>query len=171
MIDVFDYLPLAAVIESKIFCVHSGLSPSIETLDQINKLDRVQAKAQDNPLGDLIYSSPEERFGWARAPRPKTGGPYIFGIDITEKFNNDNKLNMIVRGNQLTDNGFIWYHNNQILTIFSAPNYRYRCGNKAAIIEVDEYLNNAILQFNANPIQRRKDQNKDFKKRIPDYFL
>ena len=78
---------------------------------------------------------------------------------------------MIVRGHQLANDGYFWLHNKKTLTIFSAPNYCYRCGNKAAIMEVDEYLNNKLIQYGPNPIQIRQDQNKDFKKRIPDYFL
>lgn len=172
LVEVFDYLPFTAVVESKIFCVHSGLSPRIESLDQINELERQRETLQDSPLRDLLESSPDEdRIGWAQAPRPKCGGSFIFGSDITEKFNHVNKLNMIVVGHRLAMDGYFWCHNNQIITIFSAPNYSYRCGNKAAIMEIDEYLNNIILQYSANPIQRRKDQNKDFKKRIPDYFL
>jgi serine/threonine-protein phosphatase 2A catalytic subunit len=40
--ELFDYLPLTAVVEGQIFCLHGGLSPSIDTLDQIRQLDRVQ---------------------------------------------------------------------------------------------------------------------------------
>jgi serine/threonine-protein phosphatase 2A catalytic subunit len=39
--DLFDYLPLTAVVEQKIFCLHGGLSPSLDSLDQIRQLDRV----------------------------------------------------------------------------------------------------------------------------------
>jgi len=169
--NIFDYLPLAAIVESKIFCVHGGLSPNIETLDQINKLDRIQETPYNGPLRDLIYSNPEDRFGWALALRPKNEDNFLFGCDVTEKFNRDNKINLIVKGHLLDNNGYSWCHNKQILTIFSAPNFCYRCGNKAAIMEVDEYLNNNLIQYGPNPIQRRKEQNKDFKKRIPDYFL
>ncbi len=40
--DLFDYLPLTALIESKVFCLHGGLSPSIDTLDHVRALDRIQ---------------------------------------------------------------------------------------------------------------------------------
>ena len=41
--DLFDYLPLTAVVvDNQIFCLHGGLSPSIETLDNIKMLERFQ---------------------------------------------------------------------------------------------------------------------------------
>jgi len=40
--EIFDYLSLSAIIDGKIFCVHGGLSPSIQTLDQIRTIDRKQ---------------------------------------------------------------------------------------------------------------------------------
>ena len=172
--DLFDYLPLAAIIESKIFCLHGGLSPDIKTLEQINKLDRICETPMKGPLSNLLNSYPDERIGWALIPRPRIREDYIFGEDVTKEFNHNNKLNMIINGNYyktLDREGYFWCHSKLTLTIFSAPNCNYRCGNKAAIFEVDEYLNNTILQFGPNPIQRRKDQDKEFTKRIPDYFL
>ena len=126
------------------------------------------------PLSNLLNSMPEDRFGWGTIPRPRTREDYNFGDDITKEFNHNNKLNMIVNGRNdhiILSDGYGWCHNEQIITIFSASNYNYRCGNKAAIMEVDEYLNYTILQFGPNPIQRRKDQDKESIKRIPDYFL
>ena len=61
--DLFDYLPLTAVVENQIFCLHGGLSPSIETLDNITMLDRLQETPQEGPMCDLLWSDPEDRFG------------------------------------------------------------------------------------------------------------
>ena len=33
--EIFDYLSLSAIIDDNIFCVHGGLSPSINTIDQV----------------------------------------------------------------------------------------------------------------------------------------
>ena len=135
--DLFHFLPISAVIEGQIFCLHGGLSPSIETLDNIRQLDRFQEVPQEGPMCDLLWSDPEERFGWGMSPR---GAGYIFGHDISEQFNHTNKLTMISRAHQLMMNGYNWTHNKQVCTIFSAPNYCYRCGNQGAIMEVDEHL-------------------------------
>ena len=79
--DLFDYLPLTAVIEDQIFCLHGGLSPTVETLDQIRSFDRVQEVPHDGPMCDLLWSDPDDRNGWGISPR---GAGYTFGRDISE---------------------------------------------------------------------------------------
>ena len=167
--DLFDYLPLSGIIENKIFCVHGGLSPSIETLEQIKNLDRIQETPGKGPLFDLLWSEPEYRFGWGYAP----GEMYFqFGGDIAEYFCKINNLNMICRTKNMHMKGYDIIHNGLCCTIFSAPNYGNRCGNIAAIMEIGEDLEYKFLQFTASPIQKRKDEiNKDFNKRTVDYFL
>jgi len=56
---MFDYLTIAAVIENSIFCTHGGLSPSIQTLDQIRVLDRFQEVPHEGALADLMWSDPD----------------------------------------------------------------------------------------------------------------
>lgn len=59
-------------------------------------------------------------------------------------FNHRNGLSLISRAHQLVMDGYNWSHVMNVVTIFSAPNYCYRCGNQAAIMEVDEYLNKTL---------------------------
>ena len=66
-------------------------------------------------------------------------------------------------------NGYNWSHDRNIITVFSAPNYCYRCGNEAAIMEVDEFMKYTFLQFNPAPKQNEIPEN--FNRRTPDYFL
>lgn len=61
--EIFDYLSLSALIDGKIFCVHGGLSPSIQTLDQIRLIDRKQEVPHDGPMCDLLWSDPEDTQG------------------------------------------------------------------------------------------------------------
>lgn len=99
--DLFDYLPLTALVDNQIFCLHGGLSPSIETLDNIRMLDRLQEVPHEGPMCDLLWSDPEDRYGWGISPR---GAGYIFGHDISEQFNHTNRLTMIARAHQLVMN-------------------------------------------------------------------
>ena len=57
--EVFDYLALAALIDSRVFCVHGGLSPSIGSVDDIKAIDRKQEVPHDGPMCDLMWSDPD----------------------------------------------------------------------------------------------------------------
>ena len=163
--ELFNLLPLAAIIDNKIFCLHGGLSPDISTIDQIRELERKKDVPNSGPMCDLLWSDPEERTGWGVSPR---GAGYIFGGDVSKKFINKNNLLMINRAHQLVMKGFSWSHENLVCTLFSAPNYCYRCGNQAGIMEISDNFKNNIQQFEPNPIKRGK---LDLTKRAPDYFL
>jgi len=163
--ELFDYLPLAATIDNKILAVHGGLSPSIDTLNDIRSLERVQEVPLDGPMCDLMWSDPDERKGWGLSQR---GAGYTFGQDISEKFNHNNNLSMICRAHQLVMEGFNWSHVGNVVTIFSAPNYCYRCGNRAAIMEVDDNNNCAFTPFDPAP---RSENSTQTKKVTPEYFL
>jgi len=79
--DLFDYLPLTAVVENQIFCLHGGLSPSLDTLDMIRDIDRVIEVPHEGPMCDLLWSDPDDRTGWGISPR---GAGYTFGQDISD---------------------------------------------------------------------------------------
>ncbi|EMS59938.1 Serine/threonine-protein phosphatase PP2A-4 catalytic subunit [Triticum urartu] len=141
--DLFDYFPLTALVESEIFCLHGGLSPSIENLDSVRSLDRVQEVPHEGPMCDLLWSDPDDRCGWGISPR---GAGYTFGQDISEQFNHTNNLKLVARAHQLVMEGYNWAHEQKVVTIFSAPNYCYRCGNMASILEVDDCNAHTFIQ-------------------------
>ncbi|KAL0973741.1 hypothetical protein UPYG_G00210330 [Umbra pygmaea] len=162
--DLFDYLPLTALVDNQIFCLHGGLSPSIDTLEHIRALDRLQEVPHEGPMCDLLWSDPDDRGGWGISPR---GAGYTFGQDISETFNHANGLTLVSRAHQLVMEGYNWCHDRNVVTIFSAPNYCYRCGNQAAIMELDDTLKYSFLQF--DPAPRRGEPH--VTRRTPDYFL
>lgn len=60
--EIFDYLSLSAVIDKEVFCVHGGLSPTIDTLDKVMLIDRKQEVPHDGPMCDLMWSDPEGNY-------------------------------------------------------------------------------------------------------------
>jgi serine/threonine-protein phosphatase 2A catalytic subunit len=162
--DLFDYLPLTGLVEKQIFCLHGGLSPSIDSLDHITDHDRIQEVPHEGPMCDLLWSDPDDRCGWGISPR---GAGYTFGQDISEQFNHNNGLTLVSRAHQLVMEGYNWSHNKNVVTIFSAPNYCYRCGNQAAILDVNEHLKYNFIQF--DPAPRRGEPH--VTRRTPEYFL
>ena len=112
---------------------------------------------------DLLWSDPDDRCGWGISPR---GAGYTFGQDISEAFNHNNGLTLVARAHQLVmegawmtfrisistpltsffvGTGYNWGQDRNVVTIFSAPNYCYRCGNQAAIMEIDEKLSYSLF--------------------------
>ncbi|KRY08307.1 MOB kinase activator 1B, partial [Trichinella patagoniensis] len=100
--------------------------------------------SSQGPMCDLLWSDPDDRGGWGISPR---GAGYTFGQDIAETFNHTNGLSLISRAHQLVMEGYNWCHDRQVVTIFSAPNYCYRCGNQAAIMELDDLLTHSLYNI------------------------
>ncbi|KAL7750352.1 phosphoprotein phosphatase PP4 catalytic subunit [Sorochytrium milnesiophthora] len=164
--EIFDYLSLSAIIDDRIFCVHGGLSPSINTLDQIRTIDRKQEVPHDGAMCDLLWSDPDDgQEGWGMSPR---GAGYVFGPEVTSQFVHTNNLELIARAHQLVMEGYKLMFKDTIVTVWSAPNYCYRCGNVAAILELDEHLRKNYRIFEAAPQDSRGIP---AKKAMPDYFL
>ena len=163
--EVFDYLALGCLVDGKIFCVHGGLSPSLSSLDEIRAIDRKQEVPHDGAMCDLLWSDPEEMTGWALSPR---GAGYVFGGDIVQDFCHTNSISMIARAHQLVMEGYKCMFENKLVTVWSAPNYCYRCGNVAAIMKLDENLKYEFKVFNAAPHDERHIP---AKKPAPEYFL
>ncbi|KAK4169991.1 Metallo-dependent phosphatase-like protein [Cladorrhinum sp. PSN259] len=175
--DLFDYLTLSVVIDNRIFCVHGGLSPSIHSIDQIKVIDRYREIPHEGPMADLVWSDPDpERDEFSLSPR---GAGYTFGAQVVKKFLGVNKMEHILRAHQLCQEGYQTLFDDQLSTVWSAPNYCYRCGNMASVLEVDTDGSRFFNIFAAAP---ENDQVKDMQMpdkmnpggepgALPDYFL
>lgn len=95
---------------------------------------------------DIMWSDPDESNGWKKSPR---GAGYLFGGDIVEKFNHENNINLICRAHQLVYEGYKVMFNEKLVTVWSAPNYCYRCANIAAILSLDDNLEKKYFVFEA----------------------
>ena len=146
--EVFDTIPLGGLINSKIYCLHGGLSPNNNIIDEIRKFVRFSDIPRNGLSCDMLWSDPEDRNGWGINSR---GAGYTWGYDCSEEFLHINNLKFIARAHQLIMKGYNWCHNKQVLSLFSAPNYCYRCGNEAAIIEIEDENNYLFKTYSAAP--------------------
>ncbi|KAK0409878.1 hypothetical protein QR680_004813 [Steinernema hermaphroditum] len=119
-VELFDFLPLSAVIDDAILCVHGGLSPYTGSLDAIAAINRFQEIPVAGPLCDLVWSDPDHRLGWNVSQR-NVG--VTFGEAISREFTHNNGLNFIARAHEAVQQGYEWRHNGHVVTIFSASNY------------------------------------------------
>lgn len=150
---VFDLLTVAALIDGEVLCVHGGLSPDIRTLDHIRLIERNQEIPHKGAFCDLVWSDPDDRVeAWAVSPR---GAGWLFGSKVTNDFMQRNNLKLICRAHQLVHEGYKYVFNEQLVTVWSAPNYCYRCGNVASILEFSDADTRTPKLFEAVPDSNR----------------
>ena len=151
--ELFDYLNIAAIVDNKVLCIHGGLSPEVKTLDQVRVIDRKVEIPHEGAFCDLMWSDPDDIETWSMSPR---GAGWVFGSKVTEEFNHINDLTLICRAHQLVNEGYkFWFPKQNLVTVWSAPNYCYRCGNKAAILHINEDLTNDFKLFDTVPESSR----------------
>lgn len=136
--DVFNCLPIAAIIDEKIFCTHGGLSPELTSMDQIRRITRPTDVPDQGLLCDLLWSDPEKDIkGWGENDR---GVSFTFGEDVVERFLQRFDLDLVCRAHQVVEDGYEFFGDRKLVTIFSAPNYCGEFDNAGAMMSVDETL-------------------------------
>ena len=148
--EVFQALPLAAVVEGAVFVTHGGLfTADGVTLADIERLDRFREPPEGGGLmSDLLWSDPQPFPG--RAPS-KRGVGQSFGPDVTAAFLAGNGLQLLVRSHEVKDEGYEIAHDGYAVTVFSAPRYLDQMDNKGAFIKFDDALTPAFTVFDASP--------------------
>lgn len=165
--EVFDYLSLGAVVGGPdgVFCVHGGLLPEIETIDEIRRLDRKQEVPHEGAMCDLLWLDPEDVQLWSILPR---GAGYLFGENEVQRFNQKNNISLIARAHQLVMEGYKELFLGSLVTVWLAPNYCYRCGNIALILTIDDDCLRQYKVFEANSQDVMQTQ---AQKPVVDYFI
>ena len=136
--DCFNCLPVAAVIDEKIFCCHGGLSPDCTSMDQIRRIMRPTDVPDTGMLCDLLWSDPDiEIMGWGENDR---GLSFTFGPDVVQAFLKKHDFDLVVRAHQLVEDGYEFFAKRTLVTLFSAPNYCGEFDNAGAIMSIDESL-------------------------------
>jgi serine/threonine-protein phosphatase 4 catalytic subunit len=97
---------------------------------------------------DLLWSDPDDITGWGLSPR---GAGFLFGGDIAKAFAHHNSLSLVARAHQLAMEGYKLMFDKTLVTVWSAPNYCYRCGNVAAVLELDDWLGQEYKVFQHAP--------------------
>ena len=136
--DCFNSLPIAALINDKIICMHGGLSPDLTSLEQLKKIVRPTEIPDAGLLCDLLWSDPDKlSTGWGENER---GVSVTFSPQVVEEFLEKHDLDLVCRAHQVVENGYEFFANRQLVTLFSAPNYCGEFDNAGALMTIDETL-------------------------------
>jgi len=136
--DCFNCLPVAAIVDEKIFCCHGGLSPDLQSMEQIRRIMRPTDVPDQGLLCDLLWSDPDkDTMGWGENDR---GVSFTFGAEVVAKFLHKHDFDLICRAHQVVEDGYEFFAKRQLVTLFSAPNYCGEFDNAGAMMSVDETL-------------------------------
>ncbi|KAJ2229066.1 3',5'-cyclic-nucleotide phosphodiesterase (PDEase) (3':5'-CNP) [Coemansia sp. RSA 485] len=160
-VESFCALPLGAVVNKQFLCIHGGLSPEMQTLDDLRTLDRFREPPTHGLMCDLLWADPVEDFGHEKnksyfVHNYARGCSYFFSYAATCAFLERNNLLSLVRAHEAQDAGYRMYRKSKatgfpaVITLFSAPNYLDAYNNKAAVLKYENNVMN-IRQFNCSP--------------------
>ena len=142
--QMFHSLPLSTLINQKVLVLHGGLSQYDDvTLDDLRNLPRGELHRGSHAPAltrseiirqDLLWSDPRAEEGWAESSR---GAGIRFGPDVTRNFVKKNNLELIIRSHEMVDDGYLYWHKNRMVTLFSASNYCGKNENRGAVAIFD----------------------------------
>lgn len=160
IMEAFDCLPISCLINEKFLAIHGGISPDIDKVADITKINRFTEPPKTGPMCDMLWSDPveknEEALTVSWLENSTRGCSYVFGAQAAIPFLSKNSILSIIRAHEAQLEGFKMYkwNNNidfpSVITIFSAPNYCDVYNNKAAVISFKNNMVN-IQQYNYSP--------------------
>ncbi|KAK0871531.1 serine/threonine protein phosphatase Pzh1 [Friedmanniomyces endolithicus] len=137
-VDTFNTLPIAAIVAGKIFCVHGGLSPSLSHMDDIRNIARPTDVPDYGLLNDLLWSDPADmESDWEANER---GVSYCFGKKVIMEFLQKHDFDLVCRAHMVVEDGYEFFSDRVLVTVFSAPNYCGEFDNWGAVMSVSGEL-------------------------------
>lgn len=160
----FNTLPLAALMNGQYFCVHGGISPELNSVQDVNRINRFREIPSRGLMCDLVWADPIETYDEDAddttmdkfIPNTVRGCSFAFNYQAACEFLQRTGLLSIIRAHEAQDAGYRMYKNTKtlgfpsLLTLFSAPNYLDTYKNKAAVLKYESNVMN-IRQFNMSP--------------------
>lgn len=137
-IDTFNTLPIAAIVAQKIFCVHGGLSPSLNNMNELRSIQRPTDVPDYGLLNDILWSDPADTENeWEDNER---GVSYCFNKVAINKFLAKFGFDLVCRAHIVVEDGYEFFNDRTLVTVFSAPNYCGEFDNWGAVMSVSDDL-------------------------------
>ncbi|OHT15507.1 Serine/threonine-protein phosphatase PP1-beta [Tritrichomonas foetus] len=153
--NVLSMIPLCAIINEKIICLHGGIGPSFETVEQIESVQRPLELYDNQIINELLWSDPSpETKTFVSSPR---GSGFLFGKEVLTKSLQRVNMDILVRGHNCVQEGVLVQFDGICITVFSASRYCDKQDNRAGVLIVKEEKEYEIETFPPLPYVRRKD--------------
>jgi serine/threonine-protein phosphatase PP1 catalytic subunit len=159
--DTFLFIPFCALLEEKIFCCHGGLGPDFLIIDQARNLKKPSDIPDEGIVCDLCWADPSDNivgdFGFN-----ERGVSVTFSAEYVKKFIEKNNLDLICRAHQVMEEGYEFFADQYLVTVFTAPNYTGEFDNNGSVMYVDENLMCSfhVLKSKANKMKELEKKKK-----------
>ena len=171
---VFDCLPFGVVVDGTTLLVHGGVGSSIQSLEDINNIQRPASVFQEaNTLEqlhiiDLLYSEYDERESYYsindERDKMKKGFIVKYGKKRLDEFLNNNNINLLITAHQFVKEGFCTFNNDKLLVLFSATNYMDKYNNVGGMITIAKKTANKRLNIIPKLINLNNDKKELYRK-------
>jgi serine/threonine-protein phosphatase 2B catalytic subunit len=167
--ELFDSMPIAALVDGKYFGMHGGISPELSKIEQVDKINRFQEVPLEGIFCDLLWADPmadEVANSKDYIDNEERECSYLFGKKPAKKLLDSNNLMSILRGHQVQIEGYKMHRWDgpasfpYVITIFSAPNYCGYYENKASVLIIDRG-NLSLKQYDESEPPYRLPDNMD----------
>ncbi len=122
--EVFAKMPIAVLINNgEILALHGGIPIESPEISELKSLPKNDLRGEGNKfLFQILWNDPDDRIK-TYAPSPRGPGCYLFGWEVFNKFTEKNNINVIIRAHTYLPEGYRFFFNNKLLSIFSVLNY------------------------------------------------
>ncbi|GMS77919.1 hypothetical protein PENTCL1PPCAC_94, partial [Pristionchus entomophagus] len=158
--QVFAYFPLAAVISKKILCMHGGLSPALNSLDDLRRLERPIPKPDKGLAQDMLWADPSHSVVGFEANKMRSVSVNFGETEVRDRLR---KLGVskIIRAHQVVQHGWSVFANGAVITVFSATRYQDEMCNYGAIVDVKKNLEIGIVMIKPSEFDENKSNMQD----------
>ena len=134
--QAFQYMPVAAIINDTVLCVHGGIGPDIQSLQQIKDIQKPIKNFDGSIVDTICWSDPSDTIQTSE-PSPRGTG-YLFGQQLFEEFMKKNDLEYLIRAHEQIETGIQYHFNGKLLTVFSASSYCGSHNNQAGVLRITD---------------------------------
>lgn len=142
--DMFMCIPAACLLADRALCMHGGISPDLHSLNNIDQIARPCDIPDEGLLCDLLWADPDIKSGWNPSER---GVSHTFGPDVVHRLLRGLDLDIVIRAHQVVENGYEFFANRQLVTVFSATHYCGEYTNNGAALKMDAELRCSFAVF------------------------
>jgi protein phosphatase len=132
-VDAFSMIPITAIVDDRLLCVHGGLGPRWFSMSQARRIERPLHEFGDDILDSMMWSDPGDTSSFEPNTR---GSGFIFGRAALREFLDTNSLAKLIRAHECVGEGCREVFGGTCVTVFSASNYGGNVQNDGAVLEI-----------------------------------